>query len=135
MKRYYTIALAVALLLACLAFVWRQLTPSETPIAASPEEVAEAQQEQAEAYENSLPAVLQEFAENYRAADDNGKKQQALIYRDKILALIVPVKYKDLHLGLVLALSELGRGEKGGEQKFSEAVTPHSWLSTISLSK
>lgn len=87
----------------------------------------------AEKYESTLPGILQEFSNAYRAADASAKRAIAEQAKQKLIALVVPVDQKDLHLTLVLAMSHLASGDARGEGEYAKAVSSHDWLGQVSL--
>ncbi len=87
-------------------------------------------------YRTNARAVVVPFLANYAAADTDIKKlvaaEDAL---SGIMPLVVPVAYKDLHLGLAVSLTLMRdglRGEAGSEEKgyakFLKLVGDYPWL-------
>ena len=87
------------------------------------------------AYEEKTASIVTTFVSEEGLAS----VEQRLLLIDKtkqsLLALTVPVDYKDLHLQLVIALSEIAAGERGdtvklveGQKKLQEAIASQTWL-------
>ncbi|OGL87137.1 hypothetical protein A3I40_02865 [Candidatus Uhrbacteria bacterium RIFCSPLOWO2_02_FULL_48_12] len=86
-------------------------------------------------YETKTAAIVRKFAaENSSGAA--GQRLGAIVKaRQDLLDLTVPPEYKDLHLQLVIALTQLEAGYQGdadklskGQTMLSEAIKSQAWL-------
>lgn len=85
-------------------------------------------------YETSLTAMVNDFSRAYRSGDAGAKKTAADQAKLKILTLTVPTEYKDLHIGLIIALSTISEGDQeAGEQKIMALAKSNSWIGSVSL--
>ncbi|MFA5954739.1 MAG: hypothetical protein WC817_04345 [Patescibacteria group bacterium] len=96
-----------------------------------------------QSYEKEVPSALSAFTAAYANTDSVSRKIAIEAVKTKLLTLRVPATYKDLHLGLILALTHLEGGYtvnpanteeiKTGTLMFNEAVRPIAWLSSLQL--
>lgn len=85
-------------------------------------------------YKKEAKAILQEY---YELIDkDDLKTEELRAVRDKLLALKVPAKFKDLHLSLVLAVAKIEKsladdskeGRIAGQEAINEIKANYTWL-------
>ncbi len=131
----------LALLIAALILVFYLVIQSK-PLSRIPEQsneqtqkIAKVDLEQLENdYKKEAKAILQEYSELIKK--DDLKAEELRAARDKLLALKVPAKFKDLHLNLVLALAKeensLVEGNKeeenSGQEAIDEIKANYTWL-------
>lgn len=86
-------------------------------------------------YETKAASIVKKFV----AINSSGTAEQRMAAiaqtRQELLDLTVPTEYKDLHLDLVIALSQLEAGYQGdadklakGQEMLSEVVKSQAWL-------
>ena len=85
-------------------------------------------------YKKEAKAILQEYYELINK--DDLKTEELRAVRDKLLALKVPAKFKDLHLSLVLAVAKIEKsladdskeGRIAGREAINEIKANYTWL-------
>lgn len=85
-------------------------------------------------YEKAVYSIIG----NYLRLQDGGAKQgedsslsvSATQAKDSLLSLTVPVEYKDLHLSLVIAFTDLADTKKAaiGDANLTSLIKKYSWL-------
>ncbi len=130
-RSFYPLAIAIlTLALGGLMFVTlNRAVPSSVPSAAQ----ASVTDDQ---YRESAHAVIAPYVEAYRAASTDIQRLVATEDAiNAIMPLIVPTAYKDLHLGIAVALTLTRdglRGEAGaaenGHAKLMKLVADYPWL-------
>jgi hypothetical protein len=149
MKKNLIIIPAIIALLICVGVIFTLLNLKNKNTGNSPEEnikiISPAEQETN--YETEAGKIIKNYFQekesitvadgtNEAAAVDNIKWLDLLSKtKNNLLGLRVPVKYKDLHLNLILGLSFIEQGLRGeknkpeeGEEKISEATKTYPWL-------
>jgi hypothetical protein len=93
------------------------------------------QRAMASAYEKEAAVIVRAFVAGEGTAAPEQRLAAIATTRDELLALTVPTKYKDLHLDLIVALSQLEVGYQGdaarlevGRQSLRQAQESYSWL-------
>ncbi len=140
-NRLLTVLIVVAVLLLGLFawFKWRPASSSPSNLSSTSTNSsissvpAISQAELSKNYQDGVRAALTTFATQYRSGDAAAKKAAAQKAQQQLLALMVPVEDKDLHLQLVLALDQLSKGNVAGEKSFATAVASNSWIGSVSL--
>jgi hypothetical protein len=149
MKKNIIIVPAIIVLLLGTGIIFIMLTSKNKNTNIPPEEnipiISSAEQEKN--YETDAGKIMKNYFQekesitvadgtNEAAAVDNIKWLDLLSKtKNNLLGLRVPVKYKDLHLNLILGLSFIEQGLRGeknkpeeGEEKISEATKTYPWL-------
>lgn len=88
-----------------------------------------------DAYQEQAKAVMVSFEAEYKAADDLAKLLLVEKTLNALLALRVPVSFKDLHLELAFSLNQMREGLRGdakvrreGEAHLQKVLTDNPWL-------
>lgn len=93
------------------------------------------QQDIKQNYEKEMVPIIRAFAVEGNAGATEERLAAITQTRDALLSLTVPKEYTDLHLKLVIALSQLENGYKGdadklasGQKNLREIYDSNSWL-------
>jgi len=75
-----------------------------------------------QAYEAKVPDILKRLNDGLSAPASADRFAAVTKTRQDLLALTVPLVYKDFHLSLVIALSKIESGERGDQQKLKDGL-------------
>lgn len=88
-------------------------------------------------YQSATTAIISSLAEKLQEQDAEDVSAAVSEAKSKLLALIVPTAYKDIHLNLVIALSSIDEDLSqdkaqltNGLEKLRQAIESASWLSS-----
>lgn len=134
--RHSFFPLVVVVLSLALAGLIYWSTQGEAP--SSPISVQEVELVDADSYRDDLSGVVREFEIRMASAQDDAQRlQDVQTALAGVLALRVPTQFKDLHLALAVALSEMENTlESGGHdltqpiQKIAELKQAYPWLAS-----
>ncbi len=91
----------------------------------------------AEEYENQVHDIVMSFSELLKETDTDAEKiKLAQAAQNDLLALLVPAKYKDLHLELVVSMNLIAQGYQledesrvaEGERRLEAMIEKFKWL-------
>lgn len=134
--RHSFFPLVVVVLSLALAGLIYWSTQGEAP--SSSISVQEVELVDADSYRDDLSGVVREFEIRMASAQDDAQRlQDVQTALASVLALRVPTQFKDLHLALAVALSEMENTlESGGHdltqpiQKIAELKQAYPWLAS-----
>lgn len=85
-------------------------------------------------YQENLKKLFEDFlsAKSFMASDQKGQNLALETFQNNLLSLVVPAKYRQLHLDLVIAINKL-KNQKTDElaasrQALTEQIDQNNWL-------